>query len=489
MKNTICLIIIFLGLALVQDNVHGKARNVILMIPDGTSPAVITMARWYATCMLHPAEDCPDQPEPFAFDTLFAAMVRTNSADGRIADSAPSATAYATGCKSHSGFVGVSADTVPRMTILEAARIVGGKSTGLVFTCQANHATPAAFSSHTESRGNAAAISKQQLYNSIDVVFGGGWSSNYNRQEFEILRGLGYQTIRTTEELEKLVPGDGERIKAWGLFNADTADEGYLAFDADRKRSSINEPSLSRMAGKAIDILNRNPNGFFLMIEGSKVDWAAHNNNALFTITEFLAFEEAVDTVLNKAKDIGNTLVIICADHGNGGFSIGNKCSGGNSVIIKYDRLSYCEIVKRLIAHTGDNDDSSFIGWTTTGHTGEDVPVFWYSYPPADCRPLRAVNDNTDIGRYIAEEMDLGSLDSLSNQYYVKASELAKEYGCSLEENEKGFVVRKDDKYIMLFPDTNLYEDNCSVLQLPTVNVLLNGKDFYISRRAMEMFR
>ena len=247
-----------------------------------------------------------------------------------------------------------------------------------------------------------------------------------------------------------------------------------MSFDCDR--DSTKEPSLSEMTQKAIDILSKNPKGFFMMVEGSQIDWAAHSNDPKAAVTDFIAFDKAVGVCLKYAKSNKNTVVIVCPDHGNGGISIGNTKSNSfydelnikdkiiaplkaakhsvvwvvenlwNTIDLKsemsvsiptmtsfiqkeyYVNLSQDEAqnVFKTISFGKNNiakKDSclnevknlltvklsweSYIGWTTHGHTGEDV--FLGMYHPTNDR-LTGVVDNTDIGKYIARQLGLGIL-------------------------------------------------------------------------------
>jgi len=154
-----------------------------------------------------------------------------------------------------------------------------------------------------------------------------------NRKDGEdltaVLRQKGYQLVRTREEMLGALPG-----RVWGLFS-----EQDIACDLDR---SAAEPSLAEMTAKAIALLRRNKKGFFLMVEGSKIDWAAHDNEPVGVVSEVLAFNRAVETAIAFARQDGDTAVIVvsdhgCArqdgdtavivvsDHGCGGLSIGNR--------------------------------------------------------------------------------------------------------------------------------------------------------------------
>nr|WP_274378706.1 alkaline phosphatase [Desulforamulus profundi] len=174
---SLCMFLsMFLWIGQVPAEAGKKAKNVIILIPDGMSVAGTTLARWY------------QGGTPLAMDEMACGLVRTYSADAPIADSAPAGTAFATGHKSHTGYVGVLPDVAnmpglapiakgdekkPVATILEAAKLAG-KATGLVATSEIMHATPADFSSHFPSRKNYDDLSEQQVYNRIDVVLGAG---------------------------------------------------------------------------------------------------------------------------------------------------------------------------------------------------------------------------------------------------------------------------------------------------------------------------
>lgn len=425
----------------------GAVKNVIILVGDGMGSAHTTLARWY-------------KGSPLALDEMVSGAVRTYSAESLITDSAPAATAFATGFKSNDKMIGIlpSAVTVPGLapvspedhykpvaTLLEGAKLLG-KATGIVATSNVQHATPAAFTSHWHDRNDYNEIAKQQVYQQIDVVLGGG--KKYllprelggTRQDglnlLEELKNMGYKIVTNTEELLQV-----KADKLWGLF-ADDA----MAHDFDRDPAK--EPSLAQMTQKAIEILSKDPDGFFLFVEGSEIDWASHANDPIGVVSDTLAFDEAVKVALDFAKRDGQTLVVAFSDHGNGGMSIGNKASDHT-----YSKLSYAQVIEplRKARLTGKGVEAklnadrsnivevmaqyygitdltpeeikairqakpgslnyvigpmlsrrSYIGWTTNGHTGEDL--FLYSYGPAK---LSGTLENTDIARRVAAAMGL----------------------------------------------------------------------------------
>ncbi len=484
MKKLFLTLILSLSVLLSYTQ-NQRIKNVILYIPDGTSVDVLSLSRWY------------NGNKPLAVDEIICGLVKTFSADSTIADSAPAGTAYATGTKSLSGFVGVDRDSVPHVSILELARLKG-KSTGVVVTCEFPHATPADFVCHDPNRsysGNDRII-KQFVYNSPTIVFGGGeyYLNNYLKKPYSLkdtLQSRGYKLITDIESFNQ-----NTSEKVWALFGDWDHQKKYLSHDADRNPKE--EPSLAEMTQKAISILSRNPKGFFLMVEGSQVDWSAHANEPFGLVTDFLALDQAVAVGLKFAKANDSTLVIVCPDHGNGGISIGNRQSGSSSTSpfskIEYDNLNIpekiirpldsidwtgrklarkiiidsvryfvdktynlrdtlkihysldlpadslktIETIVRSKTFTADKkrdltesylaaryNERHFIGWTTTGHTAEDV--FLGIYAPKGVNKKTGVIDNTEVAKYICKELNLGDLgaDSL---YFNRVSEKSREF-------------------------------------------------------------
>ncbi|HEY5571118.1 MAG TPA: alkaline phosphatase [Bacteroidales bacterium] len=309
------LLLFFSTLLLAQ---HKEVKNVIFMIPDGTSNAVLPISRWY------------NGGAPLHLDPYICGMVRTYCSNSPIGDSAPTSSTYATGMLSKTGYVSTFSPKdennlfpeemntyeayQPVFTVLEAAKLQK-KATGLVTTSEFPHATSADFSAHTPSRGREYIIGKQMVYNNIDVVLSGGTNYLYKTRDDKedlrkVLQERGVQYIEDVKQLNQL-----KGPKAWGLFAK--ADLEY-----EIMRDSTKEPSLTEMTQKALELLSQNKKGFFLMVEGSKVDWAAHEHNTKCVITDFLAFDKAVGVALDFAKKNGNTAVVILSDHGNGGLNI-----------------------------------------------------------------------------------------------------------------------------------------------------------------------
>lgn len=483
----------------------GYAKNVIMMVPDGCGSSHVTTARWYKGSEL-------------ALDRMPSGMIQTYGAESIITDSAPAATAFATGHKTSDKYVGILPGPVtvtgvpltpanqqykPVVTVLEAAKL-RGMSVGLIATSNVQHATPAAFSSHWHDRGNYTEIAEQQVYEDIDVVLGGGkqyllpTNEGGKRQDGEnlvgVLEGRGYAFVETRDELLAL---SSSTTKVWGMFTMDA-----MARDFDRSLPAhAQEPSLAEMTQKAIEILSKNPRGFFLMVEGSMVDWSSHANDPVGVISDVLAFDAAVDVALDFADRDKRTLVMAFTDHGNGGMSIGStktdtsytkindipligplssatltgtglgevmekNANAGTIREIMEDyygipaaSLTDADVVAIRAARNASTDLSytvgpmisklSIIGWTTTGHTGEDVTL--YSYGPN--RPV-GLFDNTDLARVVERNLRMDLVKS-DTQLYAEASELFASMGATVRvvTGWNGqLVVEKGGATIATFP-------------------------------------
>ncbi|WP_433957071.1 alkaline phosphatase [Cytobacillus horneckiae] len=389
----------------------GKAKNVIFMIPDGYSTSYATNYRWY-------------KGEETVLDSMLVGMQRTYSANSKVTDSAAAGTAMATGVKTNNGMISTSPDGKELETVLEAAE-KNGKSSGLVATSTITHATPAVFASHVASRADEAEIAPQLLDNDVDVILGGG--KNYFPETLlNDAKKDGYKYVSNKNELKNMKKTN----KLIGLF----ADEG-MAPELDRDET--NQPSLADMTKSALDVLKRDKNGFFLMVEGSQIDWAGHDNDAAWAMKDSEAFEDAVAEAVKFAKKDGNTLVVVTGDHDTGGMSVGGYGKGdANPEILRNvtatgdymanelnkKRSNVKKVVKKYTSLDLTNDEANriklaenpsmeinkviseraLVGWTSTGHTGTDVPLYAYG-PGSDL--FAGLHENTDLPVMIAKAM------------------------------------------------------------------------------------
>lgn len=387
MKNFLFLSILFLTLISCQDSnsqdntevmpvatsdsatpeilplVEGKTvKNIIFLIGDGTGLAQITSGQY---ALVGPDGLLHMQTMPVT------GFVKTHSSDNLITDSASGATAYSCGLKTYNGAIAVNADKEACKTILQLAE-EKGLSTGLIATSSITHATPASFASHVESRSMEEEIAVQLLSSGAEVMLGGGFeffSPELRSDSADLVtkaEEAGYQLLRTKEELDE---SEAERLL--GLF----ANDGL-----ERAQS---EPSTAAMTSKALDILSQDEDGFFLMIEGSQIDWGGHGNNTDYVLNEVEDFDAAVKAALDFARDDGETLVVLTADHETGGMTLQRQQAEG---------------------------DSLEIYWTTGYHTGTPVPLMAYGPQATEFMGWR---DNTYVGRKMAELLRVGSLPQL----------------------------------------------------------------------------
>ncbi len=333
----------------------GKPRNVVLLIGDGMGLAQIALSRFCAVGAngrLH-------------MDRLpITGLTMTNSANALVTDSAAAGTALAAGVKTNNGAIGLKPDGSKVRTLLEMARD-NGLATGLVATSTISHATPAAFAAHVSSRGDEADIALQMSASGIDVLLGGGrdfWLPEIakgkredNRDLIAAARENGYAIVETAADLAA-----AKGPKVLGLFHGSSL------------TTRPPEPALAEMTAKAVEILQQDADGFFLMVEGSQIDWKCHDNNSAEMVRQTLLFDMAVKVVLDFAQKNRETLVIVTADHETGGLAV---------------------LDGRL-----DGKDLK-IAWASTKHT--TLPVMLYAYGPGAWR-FTGVQDNTEVAVKIA---------------------------------------------------------------------------------------
>lgn len=383
----------FVGLALFASaaNAAGEATNVIFFLGDGMGPTTITASRIYKY----------GEAGSLNMDKLKrTARIKTFSKDAQTTDSAPSMAAYMTGVKMNNEVISMSADTVawspagaalgsrasntcntvanngtPATTILEQA-IAKGKATGVVTTARLTHATPATTYAHICNRNAENDIATQAVpthanYNKalgkgVDILMGGDSSywqpktgSMYNGRSdnanlISAMQTSGYTYVNDLTTFNAAPVASGTKIL--GLFDQ-AGSQGHMSYEADRDPTK--EPSLAQMTKKAIDILSKNSNGYFLMVEGGRIDHALHGTNAYRALTDTIAFDDAIKVALDNV-DLSKTLIVVTADHDhtmafNGYPSLGNNILGkaDNYVNVKKgipalssgDKLPYTTLV------------------------------------------------------------------------------------------------------------------------------------------------
>jgi alkaline phosphatase len=522
-----------------------QVKNVILMIPDGTSIGVVSAARWYKVYN--------GLGTALNIDPYLCGTVKTFCSNAPIGDSAPTMSCYMTGVPQRTKSISTcsapdpqhdllypldSAKTLrPLATLLEAAGMLQNKSTGLVFTCEFPHATPAACAAHTPERSAYNHIAPQMANNGLNVLFGGG--NQYVTDDIkEHLKANHTKLIQKDAAAFRREPAAGN---LWALFS-----DGVAPYDLDR--DDRQHPSLEELTRKAIDILARNENGFFLMVEGSLVDYAAHSNDAIGCITEFLAFDRAVGAALEFAQRDGNTAVVVLPDHGNSGFTIGKrsnrspskltlddlfgniskvkKTSYGLASILKqtpHDRIR--EVFKehtaieisddelQLLLHTMDKTEADYMqashtlnlsysivnivnarndfGFTSGGHTGEEV--FLAACHPKNDLPL-GVHSNVELHQYLYDLMGLPmSMPQLTDSIFAEHTTVfaGMSYHVTPDKDRPVLTVKKGNHTLEIPAFESVVYLNKRPIRLHSLIVYIEkNKTFYLPKtlnRVMEM--
>lgn len=428
-----------------QHNVLNPPKNIIMVIADGTGPAYTTAYRYF--------NDDPKTTviEETVFDRMLVGMSSTYPAavSGYVTDSAASATALATGVKTYNGAIGLDVNKKPVETVLEWAK-KQGKKTGIVVTSQINHATPASYLAHNESRRNYNPIADSYLDDGIkaDVYLGGGWEYfiREDRNLIEEFKAAGFHYVDTYKALDT-VPAKKPLI---GLFS----DRGlpWALDDSNSHRLS----HFTKVATKQLE----NENGFFMLVEASQVDWAGHSNDIASAMAEMDDLAKTMEYLENYVKQNPDTLVILTADHSTGGFTIAaNGKYEWNPEVLRTIKQSPKRIAEKMVlnditleltekwlnfevtqeevkhfqetkrttlssleAFSTSNkntqkemkkpdlhralyveinkliDMRTNTGWTSSGHTAVDVPVFAIG---KQSDMFRGNLDNTDIAKRI----------------------------------------------------------------------------------------
>ena len=315
-NRSLVFLLVFGFLLLPWSALAGQAKNIILLIGDGMGPSQFGAAWLYSNRILGKELRMVELMK----DGMTAYIVN-DTADAIVTESAAAATQIACGVRVPARAAGMGTDgKTPCTTILESAK-AGGKVTGLVTTSGITDATPASFAAHVPHRSDESSVAAQELSLGVDVLMGGrkqfflpetsaGGMRKDGRNLMDEARAAGYTVVGTADELKQAPNG-----KILGLFNM-----GNMSFEIDRARTQ--EPSLAEMTVKTLQVLSQSPKGFFAMIEGGRIDHAAHRNDAAATIKDTVAFDDAVGVALDFARRTPGTLLIVTADHETGGMAL-----------------------------------------------------------------------------------------------------------------------------------------------------------------------
>lgn len=309
--------------------------NIIFLIGDGMGLSAVSSSFYF--------NDGPSEFKKFKH----IGLSRTSSATHKVTDSGASGTAMAAGQKTYNGAIGVDTLKLPIPNITELISPLGW-STGLVATSTITHATPASFYGHVESRSQEDSLALQLINSEIDFFAGGGRDHFNKREDGADLFSMAEKKGITIDTTALAAPGTLMSGQKYGFL---------LSGGGMPSMTNGRGDFLPEATKLAIEVLSHNEQGFFLMVEGSQIDWEEHGNRAEGTVAEVLDFEDAIAAALEFAERDGNTLVVVTADHETGGFSLSAKKN----------------------EETGSRDYKE-IGpdFATSSHSATLVPVFAY---------------------------------------------------------------------------------------------------------------
>ncbi|OLY85163.1 Repressible alkaline phosphatase [Smittium mucronatum] len=455
--------------------------NVILMISDGFGPASETLARQFYQV----TNDLPVSWKS-PLDDILVGSSRTQSSDSLVTDSAAGATAFSCAIKSYNGAIGVDPSQKACGTVLEAAKLKG-MLTGLIATSRITHATPGSFAAHVTSRDMEDLIAQYLVGNfslgpTVDLLFGGGKCFflpkedpySCRKDSLDLISDAqkrGFSSIKSLHELNSLNPD--HKLPLLGLFSG-----SHMDYEIDRDPST--QPSLANMADKALKILKesskKSNTGFFLMIEGSRIDMAAHSNDPATHVREIISYWDTVKLVRRFVDQNPNTVMISVSDHETGGLSVARQLGTAypdylwRPEILKNVKKSIEVISKKLLYFFNDSPGSTsqhkvdfvknvvfgkwleihdyndqelysltnatqstdlrqslsdivskraLLGWATHGHSAVDVNLYSHGYKSDQ---LRGNVENTDVGAFIRDilKLDLDKVTKMISNDPVK---------------------------------------------------------------------
>lgn len=429
----------------VSSSLHSSPKNIIMIVGDGMGPAYTTAYRYLSDNTNTP------QVENTVFDRTLVGMSSTypDLDSDYVTDSAASATALATAVKTYNGAIGVNVEKNPLESVLTFAK-KQGKKTGIVVTSQINHATPASYLTHNESRNNYNQIADSYIDNGIqaDLYLGGGWQY-FIREDRNLVNEFKQKGFHYVDNYKALNTAPLNK-PLFGLFG-----KKGLPWAID----DTNKYRLSAMTKAATSHLS-NENGYFMLVEASQIDWGGHSNDITSAMAEMDDLAKTLEYLETYVEENPNTLVVVTADHSTGGLTVGsNGVYEWRPTIIKHMTQSTYSVAKvfekekitqekisqlmnfgltkkeveELIALKAKTlveidtfmetaktskqkkykpnltrklyaainnivDKRTNTGWTSSGHTAIDVPVFAFGQ---GSELFNGYQDNTDIAKKI----------------------------------------------------------------------------------------
>lgn len=445
----------------------GEKRNLIFMVSDGMGPTSLSLTRSFMQF-----QNGAPFSEQLVIDQHLIGQSRTRSSSSLITDSAAGATAFSCAHKSYNSAISVTPDHEPCGTVLEAAK-KAGYMTGLVVTTRITDATPACFAAHVNTRSEEDRIAEQMvgdypLGRVVDLMLGGGRchflpnsTENSCRSDdkdvVDLAKQNGFNYISDRKAFDDLKGGSALKFPLLGLFA-----ETDIPYEIDRRNENDIYPSLHEMAEVALkalsDATRDSDKGFFLMVEGSRIDHAGHHNDPAAQVHEVLAYDKAMTSVLNFLdKDSTKGLMVSTSDHETGGLAAARQLHSTYPEYVWYpgplanashsaerlhqeyakylankpshsDKVSFLKaaIEKGLGIHDYKEEDIQLLldapeialytfadlvsrrsqtGWSSHGHSAADVNI--YTSDPEQAAALVGNHENTEVGAFLRDYLDV----------------------------------------------------------------------------------
>lgn len=336
-----------------------QLKYVFLFIGDGMSYSQIQLTNYYLNAVENEGEVLRTQNKLNMLNFEVAGSAQTYDSTSFTPDSASSATAIATGHKTWSGCLNVSEDfSETYETIAEKLKKQKDYKIGIVSSVNINHATPAAFYAHQESRSNYYEIGLELLESDFDYFAGGGFrrktGDNGDKENlYDLAKKAGYVVVRKQEKAQNLKPSDDKVI----VVTENMADRNAMNYELDREDG---EWALADYVEKGIELLD-NEKGFFMMVEGGKIDWACHANDAGSMIADVIALDDAIGKVMDfYEQHADETLILVMGDHETGGLSIGFAGTNYDTFLtnLKNQKISYVKYDTDYVTSYRENGTS-----------------------------------------------------------------------------------------------------------------------------------
>lgn len=404
MKNYFKIIVAAFIILFSTNCAAQKAKYVFLFIGDGMGTAHVSITETY---LANARGEIGMDPLCFtSFPVLGQAS--TYSASSQVTCSSAAGTALATGFKTKNYMLGMAPDSTTRLKSIAYKIHEAGYSVGVTSTVQINHATPAAFYGHNVLRSAYYEIGQEIPLTGFEFFAGGGILNPTGKKGenlkslYDIIAESGYTVATSYEDFQV----KKNQVKDHILMVQKPNSQDILPYNIGHSDTAMTH---KQIVSAAVEILERNKKGFFLMSEGGEIDWTAHSNDLAGTVMEILGFDEAIQVAYEfYKKHPKQTLIVVTADHNTGGPALGKKGTKLNLAPIgKVTSTNTTTSVDEYMSNSAIKDSLNVecnIGWNTRSHTSDPVPVWAIG---AGSEQFAGRLDNTDIPKKICTAMGI----------------------------------------------------------------------------------